>query len=103
MRLYERALIVVCAITIVVTLFYGVGNFQNFTDRTQSQLLMMMQTAGGIAFVGTVIALILELIQLIVFRNLSSLGVIVLLLLGGVIILGITVGSSGLLVFLGPV
>jgi hypothetical protein len=102
-RLFERAVILVFSVMGLVTFFYIAGNYQNFTDRTQLQLLTTMQSAGGMASIGSVIGVALELVILVLYRRVKTVIRIALLLLGGGISLGITIGSSGLLVFLGPV
>ncbi len=88
---------------LIVALFYVVGNYQNFTDRTQFQLLTIMQSVGSIAAVGSAIAFILELMLFFYHRNVKTIVHVLLLVIGMVVSFSITVGSSGLLVFLGAV
>lgn len=101
--LFERAVILIISVMAIATFFYVAGNYQNFADRTQLQLLAMMQFAGGVAAVGSAIGIVFELGVLAVYRKAGTVLRIALLVLGGGISLGITIGSTGLLVFLGPV
>jgi hypothetical protein len=102
-RLFERAVILVVSVMAIVSMFYIVGNYQNFADSTQYQLLTIMQSAGSIATVGSVVALLLEILLFILHRTVRGVVHVLLLLVGLVLSFGITLGSSGLLVFLGPV
>lgn len=87
----------------VLALLYVVGNYQGFTDRTQLQLLQAMQGISGIATVAAVVAFVLEGVLLVMHRRLVTVIHLVLIVAAGVAMFGLTLGSSGILVFLEPV
>jgi hypothetical protein len=102
-RLFERALILVFTISVVLALLYVVGNFQGFTDRTQVQLLQILQAAAGITTVAGGVSFILNLFQLTLHRRWSMAVHLILALLAGAIAATLTVGSSIILVVMRPV
>jgi len=102
-RLFERALILVFTLSVVLALLYVVGNFQGFTDRTQVQLLQILQAAAGITTVAGGVSSILELFQLTLRRRWSTVLHLVLALLAGGIAATLTIGSSVILVVMRPV
>ncbi len=102
-RLFERALILLFTISVVLALLYVVGNYQGFTDRTQTQLLQILQAASGITTVAGGVACIREVFQLTIDRRWKTGLHLVLALLAGVIAATLTFGSSMILVVMGPV
>jgi hypothetical protein len=102
-RLFERAVIFVWTMALMLALLYVVGNYQGFTDRTQLQLLQAMQGVSGIGSVAAVVAFVLECILLVLRRRLVTVVHLVLLVFAAVAMFGLALGSTGILVFLEPV
>ena len=102
-RFFERAIIFVFCMTLVLASLYVVGNYQEFTDGTQFQLLEIMQAIAAITTVGALIGLPMEVLLLITERKWSAIGRILLLGAAVVITFGIVTGSSVILVMLGAV
>lgn len=100
-RFFERALIFTFSMTLVLAVLYVVGNYQEFTDRTQFQLLAIMQAIAGITTVGALVGVPLEMILFITERRWRSVVRIVVLIVIGIVTFGVVTGSSVILVMLG--
>jgi hypothetical protein len=100
-RFFERTLIFSFSMTLVLATLYVVGNYQEFTDRTQLQLLEIMQAIAAITTVGSLICAPLETILLISKRKWTYGVRLLLLAFIGIIAFGIVTGSSVIVVMLG--
>ena len=89
--------------SLVLALLYVVGNYQGFTDRTQLQLLRAMQGISGIGTVAAGVAFLLELVLLIMRRRFVTVVHLVVIVCAGTVMFGLTLGSTGILIFLEPV
>lgn len=100
-RFFERALTFTFSMTLILAALYVVGNYQEFADRTQFQLLEIMQAVAAITTVGGLVGIPLETILLVTERKWSTVGRILLLVIAVIITFGIVTGSSVILVMLG--
>ncbi len=100
--LLERAVILVFGTVLLLAVLFVAGNYQNFTDVTQLQLLGALQALSGVSTVLTALTGVLELVVTVRLREWRGLWRLGVLLVATVVSFGLTVGSSGILVFLRP-
>lgn len=103
LRMLERVIIFSFAMTILIAVIYVAGNYQEFIDETQLQLLEIMQAIAAITTVASILAIVFELGQLFFVPRWSGVMRLVLLVIAGIIALSVTLGSSGILVMLSPI
>ena len=101
-NLLERAVILLFGTVLLLTVLFVAGNYQNFTDVTQLQLLGTLQTLSGVSTILTALTGALELAMTVRSRMWRGFWRAGALLVATIVSFGLTVGSSGILVFLRP-
>lgn len=101
-RLMERTVILVFGVSLLLGLMFIAGNYQNFADTTQLQLLRVLQGLSGAVTLGAVVVALLMIVDAIRTRVLRPLLLSVVYLVVSGVSLGLAVGSSSLLVLFRP-
>ncbi|HKK48586.1 MAG TPA: hypothetical protein VJ932_05785 [Alkalispirochaeta sp.] len=101
-RLMERTVILVFGISLLLALMFVAGNYQEFADATQLQLLRALQGLSGSVVVGGIMVAVLTLIEAIKSRGSALLVHTVANLVMSGVSFGLAVGSSSLLVLFRP-
>ena len=101
-NLLERAVVLLFGTVLLLTVLFVAGNYQNFTDVTQLQLLGTLQSLSGVSTVLTALTVVLELVVIVQSREWRIFWRLGVLVVVTVVSFGLTVGSSGILVFLRP-
>ncbi|MEX2443711.1 MAG: hypothetical protein WD492_08915 [Alkalispirochaeta sp.] len=101
-RLMERTVVLVFGVSLLLALMFLAGNYQEFSDATQLQLLTALQGLSGSVTLGGIIVVGLIVVDSIARRGPRLLvRTVVYLAISGVA-LGLAVGSSSLLVLFRP-
>lgn len=101
-RLLERMVILVFGVSVVIALMFVAGNYQDFSDQTQLQLLLVLQAFSAsvaIASIALVILLVMEVVGLRRYRRVWRAGGFLAVAVAAA---GLAVGSSSLIVLLQP-
>lgn len=101
-QLMERTVILVFGVTLLLGLMFIAGNYQNFADTTQLQILRVLQGLSGAVTLGAVVVALLMIVDAIRTRVLRPLLRSVVYLAVSGMSLGLAVGSSSLLVLFRP-
>lgn len=101
-RLMERTVVLVFGICLVLALMFIAGNYQEFADTTQLQLLRALQGLSGASVVGGLVVAVLTTVDAIRHRGPRYLWHTAAGLMMSGISLGLAVGSSSLLVLFRP-
>jgi len=94
--------ILVFGISLLLALMFVAGNYQEFADATQLQLLRALQGLSGSVVVGGIMVAVLTLIEAIKSRGSALLVHTVANLVMSGVSFGLAVGSSSLLVLFRP-
>lgn len=102
LRLMERALFVVFGMAVLLALLFVAGNYQDFTDRTQLQVLQVLQFFASGVTVGSGVTVVGRLVAATQARSGRLFARALGQLLIGVLSASLAFGSSGLLVLFQP-
>jgi hypothetical protein len=105
--LFERFIILACGMTLTVAMLYVAGNYQGFSDTTQRYLLEAARILSAPSFVAIVLAFGAELTLMVLpGRSMTAIRIrwvhITALLLAGLLVGTILVGSTTIIVLQQP-
>jgi len=101
-RLMERTVVLVFGISLLLALMFVAGNYQEFADATQLQLLRALQGLSGSVVIGGIAVAVLTLVDAIRSRGPRLLIHAAASLVMSGVSFGLAVGSSSLLVLFRP-
>jgi len=99
-RLFERTVFLIAAISLVLGFLYLAGNYQDFGVATLRQLLFVLQAISAIGAIGAVLSVLGEIGGSIHSRSGGFVIRVLFLLILGIGLAAIAAGTTGLLVFL---
>lgn len=103
LNLIERGMLVATGVTLVVSMLYVAGNYQDFSSETQNYLLYAMQRLSGGIVVSVLLLVTAELLMALFLRRSHRLRRIAVLLVTGVVIGSILLGATSIIVLQQPV
>lgn len=102
LNIFERLIVVATGMTLVVSMLYVAGNYQDFSEATQEFLLLAARSLGAAAFVAIIPAALVEAVVIIVRRRWNRVFRAAVLVLAGIVTGSVLLGSAAILVLQKP-
>lgn len=102
LNVFERLIVLVTGVTLVVSMLYVAGNYQEFSDSTQQVLLVTARFLGAVTVVSLVPAIVAEFLFITLGRRWSRLRRLAALVVAGLVVGSILLGSAAVLVLQQP-